>query len=354
MIANIKIAIIGATGAVGRCMLRELLDSEIFQSHHVSISLFASKRSAGTELTAKGWRGIVQTYSTEALQGFHYALMSAGGEFSRQHSPQLAAMGVVVIDNSSAFRMNKDTLLVVPEVNSKLLQSLPQKEGAIIANPNCSTIQLMINVHPLEIKYGLEMLITSTYQSVSGSGQKGIKELSEQVNMTQGVVGPIKDEDHDYCTFYDKPIAFNLLPMIGENNQYGDTLEEEKMMYESQKILQRNDLIVMATAVRVPVFYCHGQTVVCKLKQSVSLDDITQTLKKSPGIKLSPQQDYPSPREVCGSRYTHISRIRVGGSESNRNQSQWVQMWNVADNLMKGAATNAVQILESCINYRTS
>lgn len=367
---RMRIAIIGATGLVGRKMLSELITSRLYNAGRVAeVGLFASERSHGTKLTAGlapgkdeagQYTGYVEAFSVEKLRGYDVALMSAGGDFSQRYSIQLSRLGVVIIDNSSAWRQHPAVPLVVPEVNADSLTSAAGAEdfapGMIIANPNCSTIQMMVNVAPLHRLFGIRKIIVSTYQSVSGSGVKGLAELDTQyAQMAEG--------RRASCDFYPEPIAGNVLACIGEISQQGHAWEEVKMMLESQKILAKEDLVVMATAVRVPVAYGHGQMVVCELEKEVKRTEVYEALQDAAGLVVQKDGEgvVVSPLQIKDQRKTYVSRIRLASSQicdqsqqssraaghETEERSSWVQMWNVADNLTKGAATNAVQILES-------
>lgn len=335
-----KVAIIGATGAVGREMISELEDSSV---QNIEVGMFASPRSEGMSVQFRGEKHTVKAFSLEAMKGYDYALMSAGGGFSKTHSKEISAQGTVVIDNSSAWRMDPEIPLVVPEVNAHVL-----KEGklSIIANPNCSTIQMMVNLAPLEREFGLDMVQVSTYQSVSGTGQKGIGELAEQVkdqfNMKE--LSP---------NVYPQAIAFNCLPAIGPVDDEGHAEEEIKMVKETKKILENDSIDVLATTVRVPVFSCHSESILVKLKKAVSREEVVACLTGKDGLTMvasDNQSEYPTPLNVSGKKETFVARVRLPYGVDASGKSEWVQMWNVADNLKKGAATNAVQILEKIIN----
>ncbi len=330
-----KIAIVGATGAVGREMLAELEDSGI---QNVSLELFASQRSAGEMITFRGKAHEVRAFELRALRGFDFCLMSAGGTFSRQNARLIADLGVTVIDNSSAWRMTDGVLLVVPEVNGHLLKGV--KKGSIIANPNCSTIQMVVALKPLEDAFGIEQIHVSTYQSVSGTGQKGIHELSTQVEAALKFGDPKPQ-------VYAQPIAFNVLPAIDVLDAAGHCFEEEKMIRETRKIIGRADLDILATTARVPVYHCHCESVAVRLSKSVSRQDLTQAMSGFSGLTVHADDDhaeFPTPRAIAGGRGVHVCRIRT---PMDKARSDWAQFWVVADNLKKGAATNAVQILES-------
>ena len=398
---TIKIAIIGATGAVGRNMIKQLEKSFLnnhYEGYKLFVGLFASKKSAGKTLKFLNQSLLVSNFSLEKLKNYDYALMSAGGEFSKKIAKSLKELGIIIIDNSSAWRSCDNTCLIVPEINhncailNKLIKNkLNNNSGGIIANPNCSTIQLMVAMGPIHKKFGLEKLFISTYQSVSGTGRQGINELHHQsshvfLNADKGD----NNLEHDQSKFltnyqkikkdvYPEPIAFNLIPFIGEINDLGFCQEEIKMMNESKKILDDYDLDVLATTVRVPVFYSHGQTVVCKLKESVSYDEIFKLFNDTNGVSLKSESTNhnATPLSATLKNDVYISRIRLGfnygsyavsagGYKNNKDKkdknkdkdnvsSNWLQLWNVSDNLLKGAALNSVQILElvhkKLVNY---
>ncbi len=333
-----KVAIIGATGAVGREMILDLEDSKI---KNIELHLFASQRSAGERLSFRGKAYEVKAFSLEQIKGFDACLMSAGGAFSRQNAKALAELGVTVIDNSSAWRMVEGVPLVVPEVNSDVLKGLAK--GSIIANPNCSTIQMVVALKPLLDAFGIEQIQVSTYQSVSGTGQKGIKELSTQVEASFKFQEP-------QAQVYAQPIAFNVLPGIDVMDAQGHCFEEEKMIRETRKIFGMPQLSVLATTVRVPVYHCHSESVSVKLGKPISRKEAIKVLSDFPGLTMhleDSHSEFPTPRGVAGDRSVHIARVRT---PIDMEVSQWLQMWIVADNLKKGAATNAVQILEA-ISY---
>lgn len=338
-----KVAIIGATGAVGREMIEELESSSL---EGYEVGMFASPRSEGQTITFKGVSHTVKAFSREAIKGFDYALMSAGGNFSLANSKAICDEGTVVIDNSSAWRMDPELPLVVPEVNGDLLNS---DNLSIIANPNCSTIQMVLSLAPLETTFGLEMVQVATYQSVSGTGQKGLNELANQVKKQFSMEEIVPE-------VYPQPIAFNVLSAIGQTDSCGHAEEEVKMVRETKKILGNENIDVLATTVRVPVFSCHCESIVVKLKRSVSLDEVVGSLRNQEGLVVFDSDDQvksPSPLNVAGSQATFVSRVRLPYGCGEDGRSQWVQMWNVADNLKKGAATNAVQILEKLVGFKS-
>ncbi len=328
-----KVAIVGATGAVGREMLRDLEESKL---KDIQLGVFASARSKGSKVTFRNKTHEVETFSALALKGIPYVLMSAGGGFSREFSQALVAQGSTVIDNSSAFRMDESVALVVPEVNGKILNATKPQ---IIANPNCSTIQMVVALKPLADLFGIDMVHVSTYQSVSGTGQKGIAELGAQLE------AQMKFQDPE-PKVYAQPIAFNLLPGIDVFDDTGHCYEEIKMVKETRKIMGLPGLDVMATTVRVPTFHCHGETVNVRLNREITRDEALAAFRGAKGLVLNEKDDHasqPTPRTATGDQRVFVSRVRLPYGQA---KSRWLQFWNVADNLKKGAATNAVQILE--------
>jgi aspartate-semialdehyde dehydrogenase len=289
-------------------------------------------------LTFRGKNHEVKAFELSLLKGFDYCLMSAGGSFSRQYSKQIGELGVTVIDNSSAWRMVDGVPLVVPEVNKSILKNLPK--GSIIANPNCSTIQMVVALKPLLDSFGIEQVQVATYQSVSGTGQKGIKELAGQVESS------FKFQDPK-ATVYAQPIAFNVLPAIDVLDANGHCFEEEKMVRETRKIFNLPKLDVLATTVRVPVYHCHCESVSVKLSKRITRAEAIKAMSAFSGITMCLEDShaaFPTPRGVAGDKGVHVARVRT---PIDQETSEWLQFWVVADNLKKGAATNAVQILEA-------
>jgi aspartate-semialdehyde dehydrogenase len=329
-----KVAIVGATGAVGREMLRDLEESNL---KDIQLGLYASPRSKGTKVPFRGKTHEVEAFSVQALKGTPYVLMSAGGSFSKEHAKALVEGGSTVIDNSSAWRMDDSIALIVPEVNGKTLKhDRPQ----IIANPNCSTIQMVVALKPLNDRFGLEMVQVATYQSVSGTGQKGIAELAAQLEAQMKFQDPVPQ-------VYAQPIAFNCLPGIDVYDDAGHVGEEIKMVRETRKILGMPQLEVLASTVRVPTFHCHGEMVHVRLGREIARQDALAAFAGAPGLVLVDRDDHkaqPTPRSTAGDRRVFVSRVRT---QYGMSRSRWLQFWNVADNLKKGAATNAVQILET-------
>ena len=334
-----NVAVVGATGAVGREMLAVLAEREF---EYDEIRALASARSAGETIEFGQDREItVEELTAESFSGVDIALFSAGGDISKEFGPIAAESGAIVIDNSSAFRMDEKVALVVPEVNADVLREqlrgLSGGNGMIIANPNCSTIQLVVALNPIHRKYGIKRAVVSTYQSVSGAGQKGLEELWQQTLA-------ICNQKEVEVKAFSSQIAFNCIPHCDSFLENGYTKEEMKVVNETRKILQEPQLRVTTTAVRVPVFACHSESVALELNSACTVDEVRSLLTESPGIVVRDnpqQQEYPLAIEVAGTDSTYVGRIRLDESVENG-----LQLWIVADNLRKGAALNAVQIAE--------
>ena len=337
---NYKLAIVGATGVVGRTVLQVLQERNLPISKYV---FFASKKSAGKTIHFMGKDFLVQELTESSFdEGFDYAIFSAGGSTSLKYAPIAISKGCIVIDNSSAFRMEPNVPLVVPEVNPDVIKN----HHGIIANPNCSTIQAMPVLKPLEDNYKIKRIIYSTYQAVSGAGQKGINDLENGImNYVHynSLETPLEKFPH--------PIFNNCLPHIDVFLDNGYTKEEEKMINETRKILGRSDIKITATTVRVPVFNSHSESINVELENSFELSDIISLLKRSPNVVV--QDDlihniYPLAANVSGNDEVFIGRIRRDFSIENG-----LNLWVVADNIRKGAATNAVQIVEKLIELNS-
>jgi len=328
-----KVAVVGATGNVGREMLKTLSEREF---PYGEVYAVASERSEGREVSF----GEKKVLKVQALEGFDFkkvdiVLMSAGGKVAEHAAPRAAAAGAIVIDNSSQFRMDPDVPLVVPEVNPEALKGYKKKN--IIANPNCSTIQMVVALKPLHNLSPIRRIVVSTYQSVSGAGHEAMDEL---FNQTRAVYmnGTLKKE-----VFF-KQIAFNVIPQIDVFQKDGSTKEEWKMMVETQKIISP-DIQVSATCVRVPVFIGHAESVNVEFENPVSVAQARKALRAAPGVlvidKHDEQDGYITPAEIAGDDNVFVSRIREDQSAEN-----CLNLWIVGDNLRKGAALNAVQIAE--------
>jgi aspartate-semialdehyde dehydrogenase len=332
---KVKVAVAGATGAVGREMLKVLDERDFPVSELVPL---ASERSEGQTLEFGGGEVTVRRLRPESFEGVDIALFSPGASVSREFAPYAARAGAVVIDNSSAFRMDADVPLVVPEVNPQAVELAVRAGGRrIVANPNCSTIQLVVVLKPLHDSAGLEKVVVSTYQSVSGAGQKGIDELDEQSRALFNLAEITAKK-------FPHRIAFNLLPEIGAPNPNGYTEEEMKMVNETRKILALPDLAVSATCVRVPVFYCHSEAANLVFREPLTPERARDVLRKAPGVKVVDdlaQHIYPMPLLGAGDDDTLVGRIR-----KDLSHERGLALFVVSDNLRKGAATNAVQIAE--------
>ena len=324
-----KLAIVGATGVVGRTALKVLEEKNL---PNFEYTLFCSKKSAGQKLTLLGKEYITKELTESSFdEGFDFAIFSAGGETSRKYAPIAASKGCIVVDNSSTFRMDKDVPLVVPEVNPEEIK----KNHGIIANPNCSTIQAVVPLKPIDDKYKIKRIVYSTYQAVSGAGRDGIEDLEN------GIKGlPPKKFPH--------PIFNNCLPHIDVFVDDGYTKEEHKMIDETRKILKKPDLPITATTVRVPVVNSHSESINIELENDFNLDEVKQLLSDFPGIVVVDdiQNDlYPLATDACGHDEVFVGRIRRDFSVK-----YGLNLWVVADNIRKGAASNAIQIVEKLAN----
>ena len=324
-----KVAIVGSTGLVGRTVLK-VLEEKNFTT--CTYTLFSSKKSAGTKLQFLGQNYIIQELTEDSFESnFDYAIFCAGGSVSEKFAPIAVSKGCTVIDNSSVFRMNKDVPLVVPEVNS---EKIFENKG-IIANPNCSTIQAVVALKPLDDKYKIKRIVYSTYQAVSGAGKAGVEDLE---NGIKGV-SPQK---------FPHPIFNNCLPHIDVFMSDGYTKEEYKMINETRKILNKPYLPITATAVRVPVKNCHSESINIEFRTNFDIYDVKMLLQNSPGIILVDDIEknyYPLSTKADGFDDVFVGRIRRDFSVP-----YGINLWVVSDNLRKGAASNAVQILEKLIS----
>jgi len=329
-----NVAIAGATGAVGNQMI-ECLEERNFPVG--KIKYLASERSVGKILEFRGKPVVVELLDHNAFEGVDIALFSAGGSRSEEFCPSAAKAGAVCIDNSSAWRMNPDVPLVVPEVNPHAIAQYKNK--AIIANPNCSTIQMVVALKPLHDYGKIRRVVVSTYQAVSGTGKKAIDELRIQT-------GELLNGRPAEAKVYPHRIAFNCLPQIDSFEPNGYTKEEMKMINETRKIMEA-DIKVTATTVRVPVFFGHSESVNVQTEKKITVDKAFELLRKAPGCKLVDdvsRKSYPMPIDAAGQDLTFVGRIREDESVENG-----LNLWVVADNIRKGAATNAVQIAEILI-----
>ena len=329
-----RVAVVGATGAVGKTMLEILEERDFPVSEIVPV---ASSRSAGSKVEFRGREYVVQDLETYDPAGLDIALFSAGGGTSRRHAPRFAEAGCYVIDNSSAWRMDPDVALVVPEVNAHALEMA--KANRIIANPNCSTIQMVVALKPLHDAVPIRRVVVSTYQAVSGAGGRAMEELADQTrHLLSGKEAAVN--------VLPARIAFNVVPQIDVFTEDGYTKEEHKMMDETHKIMEA-DIAVSATTVRVPVFFGHSESVNVTFDGPMTAERARDLLAEAPGVCVVDDpagEDYPMPMEAAGTDPVWVGRIRDDYSWPNT-----LNLWIVADNVRKGAALNAVQIAEILI-----
>lgn len=321
-----RVAIVGASGMVGQSFIKVL---EEYALPIEKIVFFASKRSAGQPVIFNHKNYVIEELTEDCFkQGFDYALFSAGGSVSEHFAPFAAQSGCIVVDNSSFWRMHQDVPLIVPEVNMDAYHN----GDMIIANPNCSTIQSVLPLFALK-PLGIKRVVYATYQAVSGSGYKGVLDLERNLN---------KEES----TFYPKQILHNVIPQIDVFLENGNTKEEEKMIQETRKILNLPDLRVSATCVRVPVFNGHSVAINVEFEKEFSLEEVYNLLLKQEGLKLW-KEDYPTALDVSGQDVIHVGRVRRDESVPNG-----LNLWCVGDNIRKGAASNAVQIVKKLMEAK--
>jgi aspartate-semialdehyde dehydrogenase len=325
-----KVAVVGATGLVGSKMLQVLAERNFPVTELIPV---ASERSVGKEVEFKGEKYKVVSMTDAIASKPAVAIFSAGGSTSLEWAPKFAEAGITVIDNSSAWRMDPNKPLVVPEINADILT----KKDKIIANPNCSTIQMVVALNPLYKKYGIKRIVVSTYQSVTGTGVKAVTQLMNERN---GVVGE---------RAYRYPIDLNVIPQIDVFLDNGYTKEEMKMVNETRKIMRDNSIRVTSTTVRIPVVGGHSEAINVEFEKEYDLNDVKKLLQSSPGVIVvddPANQKYPMPMDAHEKDEVFVGRLRRDESQPNT-----LNMWIVSDNLRKGAATNAVQIAEYCLNH---
>jgi aspartate-semialdehyde dehydrogenase len=320
-----KVAVVGATGMVGEIMLQVLAERNFPVTELIPV---ASEKSVGKEIEWKGKSYKVVSLQTAVDLNPEIALFSAGGETSLEWAPKFAAVGTTVIDNSSAWRMDETKKLIVPEINASVLT----QEDKIIANPNCSTIQMVMALAPLHTKYDIKRIVVSTYQSITGTGVKAVQQLE---NEYAGIEGEMA---------YKYPIHRNAIPQCDSFEANGYTKEEMKLVRETQKILNDKTIAVTATAIRIPVVGGHSETVNIQFENDFDLNEVRQILHNTPGVTVQDNLDtytYPMPIYAQGKDDVFVGRIRRDESQPNT-----INMWIVSDNLRKGAATNTIQIAE--------
>lgn len=338
---ELHVAVVGATGAVGTMILQTLEDRDF---PIAKLSLLSSRRSAGKKVTFKGEEVEVQEATPDSFEGVDIAFFSAGGSVSKKFVPEAVKRGAIVVDNTSAYRMDPNVPLVVPEVNEADLFT----HKGIIANPNCSTIQMVVALEPIRKAFGLKKVIVSTYQAVSGAGASAIEELKNQTKQAlegkevEKNILPVGSLDKHY------QIAFNAIPQIDTFTDNGFTFEEMKMINETKKIMHVPHLKVAATCVRLPIFRGHAESVYVKVeKRRIEASDLKHVLELADGVTVvdNPlKQEYPMPLDAEGKRDTFVGRIR-----KDLDAKRGFHLWIVSDNLLKGAAWNSVQIAESLL-----
>lgn len=338
-----NVAVVGATGAVGQQMLKVL---EERQFPIKQLKLLASARSAGTKVLFRGEEYTIEEATPEAFEGVDIALFSAGGSVSKVLAPEAAKRGAVCIDNTNAFRMDPEVPLVVPEVNSSMID----RHNGIIANPNCSTIQMVTALKPLKDRYGIDRIIVSTYQAVSGAGAKAMEECLRQ---TKSIVNN-EAFDPEILPVGSLPvkhqIAFNAIPQIDVFEENGFTREEMKMVNETKKIFDDNEVAVSATCVRIPVLTGHSEAVYVETIDDYDVEEVRRLLAEAPGLMVvdnPAEQEYPLAADATGKLEVFVGRIRRDVSNP-----KGLHLWVVSDNLLKGAAWNAVQIAEFLIGKK--
>jgi aspartate-semialdehyde dehydrogenase len=332
MSKQFNVAVVGATGAVGEVMLSVLAERKFLVGELVAL---ASAKSAGKSVKFGDREIVVQDLATFDPAGIDIALFSAGGSISKQYAPKFAAAGAVVIDNSSAFRSDVDVPLVVSEVNPEQIANRPR---GIIANPNCSTMQMLVALAPIHHAVGIERINVATYQSVSGTGQRAIEELGKQIAALMN----FRDAESEV---YPVQIAFNVIPHGGDFLDNGYTTEEMKLVWETRKILGDDRILVNATVVRVPVYYGHSEAVHIETREKITAAQARALLEQAPGVEVVDERKaggYPTPvTHAAGRDPVYVGRIREDISHP-----RGLNLWIVSDNIRKGAALNAVQIAE--------
>lgn len=332
-----KVAILGATGAVGQEMLKILMERDFPVSE---LHLLASARSAGKKITVAGKEYTVEETTEDSFDGMDIVLGAAENDIAEKYLPIAAAKGAIVVDNSSAFRLHEDVPLIVPEVNP---QAVREHHG-IIANPNCATIIALVALQPLHAYANAKRMVVSTYQAVSGAGVNGIRELNQQV----GALAHGKEVE---VNTFQYQIAYNLIPQIGGFNEAGYSSEEMKMQNEGRKIMGNPELCVNCTCIRVPVIRSHSESIMVEFEKEISVEKARELLQNAPGVKLvdDPQNMvYPMPLDTTDQDLVYVGRIR----EDMSNHANALSFWCCGDQVRKGAATNAVQIAELVIQEK--
>ena len=333
-----NIAVIGASGLVGR----EIIESLQQRFPETNLSLYASHQSQGKTISFNGNSLPVEIWEPKATNESKFVFLCVDKNFSLTNADYFRSKNTLIIDNSSAFRMKESVPLVVPEINGALIKG---KESGFIANPNCATIQMALTLEPMRQNFGLKKVIVSTYQSVSGIGQRGIDELGEQLKSSP----PTSNQEHGV---FPHPIADNILPYIGDNGAWKHCDEEIKIIRETRKIFNSPSLQVMATTARVPISHCHCEAITIELEEEISIEQAETTMTKAPGVSFDKDltlEKIPTPRTCFRRNEVFVTRMKLlyGHARSN-----WLQYWTISDNLRKGAATNAVDILEAVLKKK--
>ena len=336
--SEFDVAIVGATGAVGEVML-EILEARNFPVRE--LYLLASERSEGKKLQFRGKSVTVQNLETFDFSQVQIGLFSAGGSISAEFAPKAAAAGCIVIDNTSQFRRDEDIPLVVPEVNPHMISEYGGRR--IIANPNCSTIQMLVALKPIYDAVGISRINVATYQAVSGSGKRGVEALATETARLLNAQ-PIEQD------VYPQQIAFNAIPLIGDIQENGYSMEEMKMVWETRKIFEDELIQVNPTCVRIPVFFGHSEALHIETKKAISAAQATELLASAPGVEVIDERlgpDFPTPvRDAAGTDPVFVGRIRKDVSTKSG-----LNLWVVSDNVRKGAALNSIQIAEILITH---
>ena len=336
--SEFDVAIVGATGAVGEVML-EILEARDFPVR--KLYLLASERSEGKKLQFRGKSVTVQNLETFDFNQVQIGLFSAGGSISAEFAPKAAAAGCIVIDNTSQFRRDEDIPLVVPEVNPHMIPEYGDRR--IIANPNCSTIQMLVALKPIYDAVGISRINVATYQAVSGSGKRGVEALATETAKLLNAQ-PIEQD------VYPQQIAFNAIPLIGDIQENGYSMEEMKMVWETRKIFEDESIEVNPTCVRIPVFFGHSEAVHIETKEAISAAQATELLASASGVEVIDERsdpDFPTPvRDAAGTDPVFVGRIRKDISTE-----RGLNLWVVSDNVRKGAALNSIQIAEVLVKH---
>lgn len=337
---DLTIGIVGATGLVGQTAI-DILQDDFFSSYKAKkVKLYASQNSEGKSIRFKSSQVQVETLNLDSMLECDVILFAVDAKISSEFIPRLAEKNILCIDKSSAFREKNHVPLVVPEVNEELLTQENLIHFPVVSSPNCCVIPLTMVLKSLEKEFGLKRAIVSTYQSVSGAGKPGLDILTEETKQFFSV----QDLTCKESDVFPKSIAFNVFPFVSSLDEHGNTDEENKIMGETKKILDKPKFPISVTSVRVPTFVGHAESVTVELESKANIDKVTEVISNFAGIEVSEQGDFITPREAHGKDFVFVSRIRTSNAFENG-----VSFWIVCDNLRKGAALNALQIIEKCV-----